>query len=252
MTSNFNEGDVRRDAGGKFSEFVRSEPAGIVMPGSLTIAPSAAGAEVYALADAGLEGSIERYAGDEPDTPEGSLEYTSPNGVTLYLIGAGTANFRVKYHDEHDLAGAFEKKIESADPEVQADLVREALWSVDLWGASETGFWTGDIYENRGCDFRVEDGDLTAIAELGDYDQGRTLYLVHDFASGSTTVSVEGEELEGAVREAEVDAILNDTVEGWEGDREQALGDAFRRIMAEVPYRHASEKMLGAINEHLA
>lgn len=229
--------------GGQFAPDIHTEPnmslaKGGVQPADLDAAPGCDPAAVALLAEGGLSGRVEPYAGGNPDIEdEGALAYTSPSGRHLVLSNIADGEFTVTYEERHDEDHHFHITLDPgvSTPEVKAEAVRGALWDLAVIDAGwEHNLEGHEVYETRDMDItRAPDGSVYATLVVQNEDTLDFDEITHRFSDGTTTITRDGQALDGAAAEWELAAVFEDMrSEPADGDFQAHARKVFSDVLA--------------------
>lgn len=223
--------------GGQFATTTKTESDVTLTPArsGLSIDPACQGKAVQDLAAAGLKGTLAPYHGGDPDIPDGSLSYHSPEGHELAISGLGTGSTAI-----HMISGdpdhSFTVTRENATARDVVEGIEAAAWCDDLAGAFETTFDHGgenevrDSYLSR----NPETGDMVAGMTISDQD-GNWFSVDHNYTTGETTAAPESAAGPGPLPDVDLDAVITDlTGKDTGGDTQGAAASAFADVMEQV------------------
>ncbi|HEX9086722.1 MAG TPA: hypothetical protein VF867_04255 [Arthrobacter sp.] len=208
----------------------------------LAVGPGVHESDSYLLAAAGIDGRLEAYHGDledlndvnEDDNP---ITYTSLSGKTLILSGVSDGEFTVSYQDPYDEGNSFSVLGgEATSPADKGEMIKDALWDLAVADAHydlDVGLHNGDLYELRETSIdRDKDGNVTATISVQNEDTGDWNHLVHDYATGVTTVQRDGKTLDPVAGGIELAAVFEDMrSEPADGDFEAHTRKVFGKLL---------------------
>lgn len=223
----FDESKVVRSksagTGGQFAEKSRSEGAGLksaVERSGLTSSPGVPPEMADGLAEAGLTGSVAPYQGNNPDCPEDSFTYKTPDSdYELDFHRTEKGGFEVGYEDRWNEDNSFTVQMDEYTPERLAGTLEDTLYVLDVAAAGQDAFRSvGDDFELRGTELVVDGRGNPHSSVLVSDEEGEWIHVSHDHGTGETTLSRNSEYIQGD----DGDELLARIV----GDSEDARGRA--------------------------
>lgn len=245
----FDESNVVRSkaagTGGQFAEKHQSPGANLppaVSAAGITAAPGVPPQVAHGLAQAGLTGSLSPYQGDNPDYPDESLTYKHPESdYELDLYRNEKGGYTVSYEDRFDEGNNFTVTTEDSSEEKLAGTLKDTLFELDTTDAGHGAYSASgadqEEFELRETEVGVGPDGIARSSILVSDDEGDWIHVNHDHSTGDTSLSTDGEAIEGEAAEE----LLNRIMGGGEDARGRVAAMFDRTLAGAAASRFAPE-----------
>lgn len=250
----FDESKVVRSkaagTGGQFAEKHLSKGADLnaaVSRAGLTSSPGVPPEIAGGLAESGLTGSVAPYQGDNPDNPDDTYTYKSPDSdYELDFHRTENGGYEVSYEDRWDESNSFRVQMDEYTPESLAGTLEDTLYELDVAAAGQDAFHRAgsDEYELRESTVSVDAAGKVNSRMMVSGEDGDWIDMSHDHATGETSLSRYGE----AVTGPEADELMEGIMGGGDArSRAAAMFDETRSGAAKSAFAPGLLRTPGAV-----